>query len=343
MKRNIFFVTVCFIVVFTSCGGVDVVYDVPFEQMVAGAEETGQDFCVVIARTDCPPCAEYVKSLRAGNRGAFPKITYNIVDVSLPENKWYTHWLCTGAFPATCLFSADGRLKAVIASTTNSAVECLRSAVDGDAKCADYLYDKHYHVLGNYLAMLNDLLACKRDLEAGKDIGTEIDACLAKAWYPYPVYLKALNEQRQGRTEGAAEMGRQLLAFDEQYYYYVYNDLFTQAKYIIDPDYTPSEDAVLTMTEEIELDGCEVGKPRQFRMEVTNTGKFPLTVRDVQLSCTCLKLLTPARFRLEPGESSQVVAEFTAEGHGEFYREIVFFSDAAETMQRVAVRARAAR
>ena len=337
MKNIILFAATIFLL---SCGsGADVVYDVPFGQMVAGAQETGEDFCVVISRTDCPPCAEYVKALTDG-RVKFADVTYNIVDVSQAENRWYTEWLCSGSFPTTCLFSADGKLKAVVPGASRASVECLRSAVDGDAKCADYLYEKQYQVRGNYLDLLNDLLACKRDMEAGRDIGPAIDACLAKAWYPYPVYLKALNEQRQGRAEGAAEMGRRLLEFDETYYYYVYNDIFTQAKYIIDPGYTPSQDAILTMDDEIELDDCEVGKPRQFSLEVTNTGKFPLMVRDVQLSCTCLKLLSPTRFRLEPGESSQVVAEFTAEGRGEFYREVIFFSDAAETMQRVAVRAR---
>ena len=327
-------------IVFTACSEkYDVVYDVPFEQMMTGVQETGKDFCVVISRTDCPPCAEYARALTDG-RGKFADLTYNIVDVSLAENRWYTEWLCLGSFPTTCLFSAEGKLKAVIPGANQSSFECLQSAVEGDAKCADYLYNKHYNVRGNYLDLLNDLLACKHDLDAGKDIGPAVDACMEKAYYPYPVYLKALNEQRQGHTEETADMGRRLLEFDDTYYYYVYNDVYAQAKYIIDPDYTPSQDAILTMTDEIELDGCEVGKPRQFSMEVTNTGKFPLIVRDIQLSCTCLKLLTPTRFRLEPGESSQVVAEFTAEGRGEFYREVIFFSDAAETMQRIAVRAR---
>ncbi len=67
-------------IVFTACGEkAKVVYDIPFGQMVAGAQETGKDFCVVISRTDCPPCAEYVKALTNGRWGVFADVAYNIV------------------------------------------------------------------------------------------------------------------------------------------------------------------------------------------------------------------------------------------------------------------------
>jgi hypothetical protein len=329
-----------------SCDvSVEVTYDVPFEQMVAEARETGDDFCVVISRTDCPPCAMYVEML-TGSRGKkmFPDVRYNVVDVLLPENQWYTQWLCTGAFPTACLFSAEGKLKAIVPGTNRQSTECLRSAAEGDVKCADYLYDRFYQVRGNYLDVLNDLLVCKMDLDAGKDIGDAVDACLRRIDYPWAVWLKAVNAQRQGRTEEAADAGRRLLEFDETYYYYVYGDILTQAKYIIDPDYNPAGDAVLSIPEEdIILDGCKVDEPRRFGFEVKNMGKFSLLVRDIQLSCTCLTLLSPKMFRLEPGESSLVEAEFTAEARGEFYREVILFSNATESMQRVAVRAQVAR
>ena len=62
-----------------SCGGgADVVYDVPFEQMMTGVQETGKDFCMVISRTDCPPCAEYARALTDG-RGGFAYVAYNII------------------------------------------------------------------------------------------------------------------------------------------------------------------------------------------------------------------------------------------------------------------------
>jgi hypothetical protein len=190
--------------------------------------------------------------------------------------------------------------------------------------------------------MLNDLLECKLRLDRGEDIGPAIDRILEQTDYPYPVWLKALNAQKQGRIGEAAEAGKRLLAFDEMYHYYVYGDLFTRAKYIVNPDYDPAEDAVLTIpAEDIVLADCKVDQPRRFTFEVRNGGKFPLLVRDIQLSCSCLKLLSPARFRLEPGQASQVEAEFTPDGSGEFYRELTFFSDTSDALQRVAVRATA--
>ncbi len=65
-------------ILFASCGGrIEIVYDVPFEQMVVGAQETGRDFCVVISHMDRPPCAEYVRALTDGQGGS-ADVAYNI-------------------------------------------------------------------------------------------------------------------------------------------------------------------------------------------------------------------------------------------------------------------------
>lgn len=317
-----------------------IVYDYSLEQTKEVAASEGKDFCIVLSHPGCPPCASFIENLeKRQNKHLTGKVIFNVVDVSQPENKWYSHWLCTGAFPTTCVFSPEGKLKAVVSGVTKVGMQCIESAVDGNAKCADYLYEKHYPIDGNYLELLNNLLICKHDLAHGKDIGEAIDACLRQSDSPYPVYLKSLNEKNQGRQEEAARCAKRMLEFEENYYSYVYDDLYQEAKYIANPDYKPEEDAILSVVEEIRLTDCLVDEPVHFKVQVTNSGKFPLLVRDIQTSCSCLKLSSIPRFRLKPGESADIDAIFTGEAKGEVYREIMIFSDAAQSLRRVMIRA----
>lgn len=333
-------IAACF---FSSCrkdADAVIFYDQTFEQIKENAAAEGKDFIIILSRTNCPPCVDYVKNLNSRmNKSLYGKVIFNVVDSSLPENQWYSHWLCTGAYPTTCVFSPKGELKAVVSGMTSPVMQCIESAVGGDTKCGDYFYDKRYHVKGNHLSLLNKLLICKHDLENGKDISDAIDACLRQTDSPYPVYLKCVNEKNQGRDEEAARYAKRLFEYDETYYTYVYEDLFLQAKYIVNPDYKPEDDALLSVVEEVQLDNCEVNEPRYFSVQVTNSGKFPLLIRNIQTSCSCMKLLSPTRMRLKPGESVNIEAEFTSETMGEFYREIIIFSDAAQSLKRVAIKA----
>ncbi len=329
-------------IIFASCEKkAALVYDRSLEQMVEQTQQEGRDyFFVVLSRPDCPPCASYVKNLDdKKNRRIIGKTIINVVDLSQPENAWYSHWLCIGAYPTTCVFSADGELKAIVSGNSARSIECIRSSIKGEVKCADYLYEKRYPIVGNYLTMLNRLLVCKQGIDKGEDVGEKLDGIMKMTDYPYPTYLKALNEDKQGRRDVAVQYAEQVLEYDDMYYYYVYDDIFRQSKYIINPDYSPQEDGMLSMEEEILLGDCQVGSPRAVTIRVENTGKFPAFIRDIRTSCTCVELLSPLQHRLEPGESVGIDVEFTGENKGEVYREVLFFSNSSEPLKRVALRA----
>ncbi len=337
MKKKLLILVAVFL---CSCSGVEIVYDRTLEQMTADAKKSGEDFCVILSRTDCPPCGALIENLNsAPSRKLFGKAVFNVVDVQLPENSFYLQWLYVGSFPTTCVFSSDGKLKAVVSGATRTAMECIGSAKDGDTKCADYFYSRHYPISGNYLTMLNELLACKQRLDRGEDVGADLDRVLSKTYYPYPVYLKAINEEKQGRHDSAVNAAERLLEFHETQYLYLYSDLFLQAKYLVNPDYKPEQDGILAMEEEILLADCKVGEPRKVTIRVENPGEFPAFIRDIQMSCTCLELLSSKQHKLEPGEAVDIDVEFTAESRGEVYREVMFFSNSSQPIRKVALRA----
>ncbi len=331
-----------FVVSLSSCQRDAVIlYGQTFEQVRNSAQKAGAGFCVVLSSPDCPPCKAFIENVGVDSRnGLFRNTIFNIVDVSLPENRWYAQWICASGTPATCVFSPAGELTAVVAGASAPSLQCIQSALNDDAQCASYFYDRHYPVTGrSYLSLLNTLLNCKLDLDRGVDVGEALNACLEQTDYPWPVYLKCLNEEKQGRRDEAVYWAERLLEFDDVLYSYLYSDLYTAAKFIVDPNYAPEEDAALSVVEKVRLDGCKVGQPKPFAVEITNTGKVRLQVRDVRVSCTCVELLGAKQLMLEPGEARTMEFEFTAEKSGVVHREITFVSNGVEAVKQVKVEA----
>ncbi|MCL2028796.1 MAG: DUF1573 domain-containing protein, partial [Bacteroidales bacterium] len=212
-------------------------------------------------------------------------------------------------------------------------------SIDGNTQCADYFYTRHYSAKGDRMQALNALLAAKQNFDAGKDISKALDASLNQSTNPYAIYLKTLNEQRQGRSEEAAYWARRFMSVvsDSRYHSQLYSNLLGDMKLIIDPNYTPESDGVLSVVSELRLENCKLGQEQPFSLTLTNTGKSSLSVYDMRLSCTCVKLQSERTLTLQPGQSVKVDFLFIPDAQGEIFREIVFVSNGANGMERVTV------
>lgn len=314
-----------------------VFYDKPFTEIETLAKQEEKLFCIVLSRPDCPPCGSFIQSLGERYGHLASKVMFNVVDVSLSEHQWYPQWLCTGAFPTTCVFSAGGVLKAVIPGSVTSSKQCIESVISGDVKCANYFTNPVFPMSNeNSLTALNALLSCKQNLDRGNDISDEIQPLLEQNAYPYCLFLKLSNEERQGRHEEAVYWAERMISPVNPYYSFVYDALYHEAKVIINPNYA-AEASELSVVDELTLDGCRYKESKPFSLTLTNKGKSPLCVRDISVSCTCLKLLSEKQLTLEPGKSARVDLMFTPDVRGDVFREVVFFSDAKNSMQRVRV------
>ncbi len=97
---------------------------------------------------------------------------------------------------------------------------------------------------------------------------------------------------------------------------------------------------MLSVVEELKLEGCELNKSTPFTLTLKNTGKSPLSIRNVTTSCTCVKLSSEMQKRqktLQPDVSMNVDFVFTPDVRGDVFREITFFSDAVNSMQTVRI------
>ncbi len=312
-------------------------YDMPLEEVQKIANEEDKVFCVVLTEPECPSCAGMVQSLGERYGHLESKVVFNVVDVSLLENQWYSHWLCTGAFPTTCVFSSEGKLQAVIQGAAPVCQQCVASTIAGDFKCTSSFENLRFPARGEHrILMLNTLLFCKQNLVRGIDISAEIEPFLKQNVYPYSLFLKCFNEEKQGRHEDAVYWAKRMIENENSYYNHIYDDLHQEVKAIINPNYL-ADASVLSVVEELKLENCKLKEAKPFSLMLTNSGKSPISIRDVVVSCSCLKLLSEKQYTLQPNQSTKVNLVFTPDVRGDVFREVTFFSDAKNHRQTVRI------
>jgi len=340
--RAIFLIAILTVIgLFHSCTNktdrLIVLYDQGFEQINALAKKKGKHFCIVLSRPNCPPCQHYIIHLGELYKDLASKVIFNVVDVSLPENQWYMHWLATGASPTTTIFSPNGELKAVVAGITKNAIECIKSSIASNTECSRYFYQNHFRTNSDVMQVLNTLLACKLDLDKGKDISETINVALARSQHPYTVYLKSISEVAKGQHEEAAYWANDFLQMvnSNSYFSRVYSNVNAQIRTIINPNYTPGDEGILSVVGEVALGDRKFKQPAPFSLTLTNTGSSELIIHDIQSGCTCVRLASKRTLTLQPQESQKVDFVFTGDVRGDVFREITFFSNGSNPMQRV--------
>lgn len=118
--------------------------------------------------------------------------------------------------------------------------------------------------------------------------------------------------------------------------------MFTEAKYIVDPNYNPETEARLYIeSEEIILENCKIRNACPFKLTIRNIGKKNLSIFDIVVSCDCLRLLTdiPNNTNIKPGEKIDLNVEFKPLEKGEIERQIIFTSNSIDPIKIIKVKA----
>jgi hypothetical protein len=330
-------VSVLIIFTFSSCKKekMAILYDKDFEYVKGLAEKANKPFCIVISNADCPPCTSFIEKLEGQSNNPTDKAIFNIVNVSLPENKWYQQWICSVATPTTCIFSPQGELKAIVSGSKELCLDCIDSSIGGDTACSGHLYKSRFQSNVEPIPALNMVLECKLKFDKGEDITEELMHSFSRVQYPYNVYLYCMNAVRLEKSDAAADAAKMLTQFNDAFYYNLYGDLYVQTKSIANPDYSPDIDAILTVDKNLVLENCLVGQAKPFSITLTNTGKMPLSLYDITLSCSCVNLLSSKKQTINPGQSQKIDFELKAESKGELFREITFTSNAVNPIETV--------
>lgn len=333
MKKNQIIALLCLLTLsIASCKDekIKILYEKSFEEIKDIANSERKNFCVIMARKDCPPCDFLINSLYSLNTKNAKRIIYNIVDISDSINTWYSEWTGVTASPTTVVFSAEGDLLALVSGSNKRAISCIEDVINEDITCALFTYNGQVGISDKteLFKSLNNTLKCKEKLEKGEDISEQIAQSFTQIYYPYNLYLAAKNEHKKGNYEKAKKYCEDLLTFRHNTKNIrIYSTLFNEAQYIINPKYNPDNEPILSTNNQIKIENYQKGEIRKIYLNLENTGKKELIIYDIILDCSCLSLKSEKNIEIVPGESKEIELEFTSKDNGRIMRRIEIVSN----------------
>jgi hypothetical protein len=319
-------------------------YEKSFEEMVQLAADGNKYFGIVLSNPECSPCEMLHQilfddiSLFVGKRAAF-----NIVDITLPQNRWYQQFIASKGTPATLIFSPNAELKAIIPGAGRVGIECIKNVLNGQLECTRY-YNRRFlsesTTQEDLIKNLNLILTAKKKIENKEDATTELEESLNTLYYPYPLWLQIQNEQNKGNAEDAASLARQMLTFQNPMYAVLYSNLFLESRQVIDPDFDPKNMPKLEIeNEDIHLGILQLNEKVNFQIKLKNAGKETLAIHDINIGCSCLAQLNDIDREIETGNDILLHLEFTAEHKGEITRNVMIVTNGIEPMRFINIRA----
>jgi len=325
-------------IIFISTGcsfrHLEVLYNGNFHDIQQIAINRNENFCVVLLDTSNLTSKIYKERLERNHI----KTVFNMIDIRLPQNNWYQQWLYSISDPITCIFSPSGNLIDIIPGASRKCFDCIGQVVNTGEMCRKLVYYNNFSMDKEQLiSLLSDILFCKLDFEKGLNIEPRINKLMDSINYPYTAYLRMMNLDKYGKHETAQLVAKHLLTFDSDLDLEIYPELFIAAKGVIDSCYNPKVEPVLECVKLIELGRCEKGVAKSFKIEIFNSGNAPLEIKEVQLSCSCVKLIGDEMYTILPQESQYINFEFTADKDEKIERELILKSNGIYPMHKIKI------
>ena len=265
------------------------------------------------------------------------------MDVSLPQNKWYKQLIASSVTPTALVFSSRGELEAIISGSNKARLACLESTLNGQSDCSHYLSSTSFSKSvknENMIKALNLVLKAKIKVEKKEDATSELEESLNTLYYPYALWLQIQNSKNKKEEQEAVFLARQMLTFQDPFYAFLYNDLYLESRYIINPDFDIKNAPSLEIeNDNIDLGNRKTGEKIDILIKLRNAGKDTLRIYDVSVSCSCLKLLSKNKDVLEAGGEDILHLEFLADYEGKIKRNVSITTNGIESVQSVVIKA----
>ena len=131
----------------------------------------------------------------------------------------------------------------------------------------------------------------------------------------------------------------QLLMFqDSLQFAKIYADMFKDVKEFLNPHESTSNDPILTIKSgDIILHNCTLDNVFQFQITVKNTGRSILQIKNIDVGCSCIKLLNDRITNINPDKEHTFKFTYTPDSKGENRRTITFISNATNSIVEVEV------
>lgn len=116
-------------------------------------------FCITLVDSTQALSQKFIERLKYGE-WVCSTASYNMVDINLPQNKWYTKWLVPVSLPLTCVFTSDGHLVDLIPGAAKESFLYVQKALT-DLQMTEYHYPNRFSMPKKKLITLFDrILDC---------------------------------------------------------------------------------------------------------------------------------------------------------------------------------------
>jgi hypothetical protein len=311
--------------------------------MIEVAHREKQLLCIVLLDSTYGSSNIYRQRLSEKYTDITANAVFNMVDVNIPTNKWYREWLYPVSLPATCIFDLSSdtlKLMDIIPGATHECFDAIDQCIKKRKPSSLRYINRFSPEKEVIIPVLGKIFRCKIGVDSHADMSREIEETLETVQYPYNWYLKALNAHEQGNDSVAVFSGNKMLAFDSIEDIELYSGLYSEVRDIIDKNYDVKNEPVLILDRyHVNLGNCELNVPKTFGIRFTNTGKRPLEIKNIVLSCGCVSLKHANKFSISPQDSVTVNFEFSADTQGDVEREVKVYSNGTVPVEKIKITA----
>lgn len=311
-----------------------IVNGLDFQSTMETCQTHGQRFCIVLLDTTQTTSQIYLQRLQETASQAL----FNIIFTDFTKSNVYEQWLYSDATPVTCIFSPDGHLTDIIPGASRKCFRCIDEVLQIGKMTTELEYYNNFTMdKAKIIPLLDEIWQCNLLLEKGSDLTLRLEQIAQNIEYPFLTYLEMENAIRNGDKEKTDSLALRLCSYEGDLDLELYPDLFITARENTIPGFDATEEANLNAPSVVNLHGCMTGKPKVFHIPVNNSGKKPLDVEGIEMSCSCLELFDDTDFTLMPGETRNLEFEFTADRNGQIEREIIIRNNGIYPIKRIRI------
>jgi hypothetical protein len=323
----------------TSCKNEPIIYK-NVEFSFGRAREKKQKMCLVLIDESDTISRAYMKRLESSYNNITEDAVFNVIDLTIPENRWYKEWINSSSYPITCVFSEKEKLISVIGGASVHSFNRIKASLE-DAPGSNFGYKSSligldFNILSSFL---DNVLKCKLSIDRGENCDTAINETFNVLQYPFNTYLKYKNEINQNKIDDAKNTAHRLLRFKEEIQYLrVYNEMFEEIMLFLNPDYSSENNPVLTVqSENIVLHNCTLNTPVTFRITIKNNGISMLTIKNIDVGCSCIESLNKYPVDIDPNKEYDFDFIFTPDSKGKVVRSVTFVSNATNYFEQIEI------
>lgn len=337
----------CLLLLLSACGPTEVtIRQGTMEAALRHAKEEKKWLVAVLQRPGCTPCDLLLRDMTGHppfGREHGGALFYSF-DIGRPEHHWLSEWLHETSSPVSVIFDGEGRFLTAVNGGNILRLQAVLSELR--AGRMDSVHRYNHCNLGLTGAPYQAVMQAGIDgyLQGSGKGADAVKAALERSVgiqpYFFNTYLLARMEKARGDTAAARRYARQALTFTGTTDFRLYTARRSEMKYVLDEGFSVADEPYAAV-EDSEIDLGLLGRSDSTAVtfRVRNTGKKPLLIQNVVVSCSCLQIDWP-KSPILPGSEGDIRARYRVKSEGLFSQYAHVFSNASNGVVILGVKGR---